>query len=118
LCKKAIKWDFNEECKIVYNTLKARLVAYPIMRQPDFTKQFILYSDASGLAMGAILAQIGDDNKEFVIAYASKLFKKAETFRYKNLQTIHIRHQIQSFNRSFSSEMTHDRRGTKWSFSK
>ena len=53
------------------------LVTAPILAHPDFTKPFILDTDASNHAIGAVLSQkIGD--KERVIAYASRTLSKSE----------------------------------------
>jgi hypothetical protein len=54
------------------------LVSAPILRMPDFKKTFIIYSDASNLALGAILGQIDDEGREYVIMYISRLLKLAE----------------------------------------
>ena len=50
----------------------------PILKYSDFEKLFILYTDASGTGLGAVLAQKDSKNKERVIAYASKSLNKAE----------------------------------------
>lgn len=49
-----------------------------MLRQPDFKRPFILNTDASGYALGAVLAQKDDDNLEYVCAYASRTLKGAE----------------------------------------
>ena len=53
------------------------LITAPILTCPDFTKPFILDTDASNHAIGAVLSQkVGD--KERVIAYASRTLSKSE----------------------------------------
>ena len=47
------------------------------MAHPDFTKNFILYTDASYLGYGYILGQI-QDGKEVVIEYAGRALKGGE----------------------------------------
>ena len=53
-------------------------MTYPVLRQPDVTRPFTVYTDASGYALGAILAQHDDNNQEYVCHYASRLLKNAE----------------------------------------
>lgn len=48
------------------------------MAYPDFQKQFIVSCDASGMAIGYVLSQIGDDNKEHVIAYGVRALSNTE----------------------------------------
>jgi hypothetical protein len=48
--------------------LKTYLTSAPILAHPDFTKPFILDTDASGTAIGAVLSQMQDDNEK-VTAY-------------------------------------------------
>jgi len=44
----------------------------PILRHPDFTKPFILYTDASKKDVGAILAQHDTEAKaDYIVEYFS-----------------------------------------------
>ena len=52
-------WD--DEGKKSFNDLRARLSSSPILSYPDFTKPFILDTDASDKGIGAVLSQIGTD---------------------------------------------------------
>ena len=69
-------WDQN--CKDAFKKLIEILTNEPILRQPDFDKQFIIHTDSSGIAVGAILSQKDDNNREYAIAYASKKFQDYE----------------------------------------
>ena len=60
------------------NLLKSKLVTAPILGYPDVEGgTFILDTDASNEAIGAVLSQI-QDGKEIVIAYASRTLTSPE----------------------------------------
>jgi hypothetical protein len=48
------------------------------LRRHDFCKVFILHTNWSALGIGAILNQLDEEGKEYVIAYASRNNNKAE----------------------------------------
>ena len=50
----------------------------PILAYADYQKNFQVYTDASELGLGAVLAQKQDMGKEAVIAYASHTLSKSE----------------------------------------
>src|SRR2546430_15478915 len=58
-------WKENQE--EAFKKLKEALITAPVLIYPNFEKEFILYTDASKIALGAILHQKGEDNKEHVI---------------------------------------------------
>ena len=63
----------SQNCEKAFDLLKERLVSYPILRQPDPEKQFLLFRDASGFALGAILSQVDENNYEYVCACIKKI---------------------------------------------
>lgn len=66
------KLDWTEECQTAFEEMKEALTQPPILAFPDINKVFILDTDASFEAIGAVLSQKGDDGKERVIAYGSR----------------------------------------------
>jgi hypothetical protein len=72
LLKKDTPFVWSLECEEAFQNLKKRLIEYPILRLPDFSKKFFLYLDASDKAIGAILCQRDEDENEYVIMYASR----------------------------------------------
>ena len=68
---------WNQECQIAFETLKSKLVEAPILAHPDFTKPFILDTDASLESIGGVLSQ-EIDGRERGIAYGSRVLSKAE----------------------------------------
>ena len=78
MISKSNKWAWSAESQQAFELLKEALISYPILRLPDFERPFILHTDASHIALGAILAQIDADGREYVTQYASKLLKNEE----------------------------------------
>ena len=72
------KWEWGEEQTKAFEDLKKALISYPILRMPDFNKPFIIYTDASGYAIGAVLSQKTDSGEESAVCYASRTLKGAE----------------------------------------
>ena len=75
----------NHPCKLKagalwsFRRLQRALVSYPVLRLPDYSRPFILETDASKFGLGAVLLQSGeDDNKPHPIAYASRTLKTSE----------------------------------------
>ncbi|GBN19631.1 Retrovirus-related Pol polyprotein from transposon 17.6 [Araneus ventricosus] len=82
LTKKKTVWTWTESEQNAFTTLKNCLVSPLILSQADFTKHFVLLTDASNYALGAVLLQ-GSDMEEHPIEYASRLLNSAE----KNFST-------------------------------
>ncbi|WVZ80599.1 hypothetical protein U9M48_028059 [Paspalum notatum var. saurae] len=61
------------KCEEAFGTLKKLLTSAPVLAQPDITKPFDVYCDASGSGLGCVLMQEGR-----VIAYASCQLRKHE----------------------------------------
>ena len=72
LLKKNTPYNWTRDQNNAFEKLKGCLMTPPILAYPDFERPFILYTDASTFALGAILSQLGEDKKEHVIAYASR----------------------------------------------
>ena len=78
LVKKEIPFNWSVDCDAAFLKLKSMLIRFPILRQPDHSKPFYIYTDASGYALGDILSQFDDESNEYVYQYASRLLKGAE----------------------------------------
>ncbi len=71
LLKKDVAWTWSDEAQKAFNTLKEKLSKFPFLRKPNFNKVFILHTNWSAFGIGAILGQLDEEGKEYVIAYAS-----------------------------------------------
>jgi hypothetical protein len=68
---------WNATTNEAFNTLKQLLTSQPQFQYPDFSKPFILTTDASNEALGAVLSQ-GDIGRDLPVGYASRTISKAE----------------------------------------
>ncbi|GBN80631.1 Retrovirus-related Pol polyprotein from transposon 297 [Araneus ventricosus] len=74
--KGEVTW--SAECTVAFEKLKTLLTSEPVLYAPDFTKKFVLQTDASEFGMGAVLSQIYDEKNEHPVLYLSKKFSEAE----------------------------------------
>jgi hypothetical protein len=51
LLKKDVAWTWSEKAHEAFNTLKEKLLEFPILRRLDFSKVFILHTDWSALGI-------------------------------------------------------------------
>ena len=72
------EFECTPEAQDAFESLKKKLTSTPILSFPCLKEPFILYTDASQFAMGAVLAQV-QDGKERAICYASKSLPKSQT---------------------------------------
>ncbi|WVZ75572.1 LOW QUALITY PROTEIN: hypothetical protein U9M48_023611 [Paspalum notatum var. saurae] len=73
LTKKNAKYLWSPKCEEAFQTLKRLLTSALVLAQPDVTKPFDVYCDASGNGLGCVFMQEGR-----VIAYASRQLRKHE----------------------------------------
>ena len=55
LSKEGFKW--NEAAEVPFTKLKEALTSPPVLGLPDFSQQFVIECDASGIRIGAVLTQ-------------------------------------------------------------
>ncbi|KZS00239.1 Uncharacterized protein APZ42_003548, partial [Daphnia magna] len=56
--RKSVEWKWGEEQRDAFDCIKNCLISRPILSYPNFTREVIIYTDASGYGIGAVLAQI------------------------------------------------------------
>ena len=69
---------WTTECQLAFDQIKQVFITAPILRIADLSRMFLLYTDSSEFAFGGILAQMDDIPMEYVVEYASKLFKGSQ----------------------------------------
>lgn len=105
LFRKNRPWKWNAQCQQAFTTLIDRIRSAPILASPDFTKPFILTTDASTIGLGAVLSQIGQDQKEHPIAFISRRISDAES-RYgaTKLELLAVKWAVEHFHHYLSGQ--------------
>lgn len=78
LTKKDTPWTWKEEQQKAFDKLKEKLCTAPVLVHPDSSKPFMVETDASNYAYGAILSQEQANGKWHPVAYLSKSMTPAE----------------------------------------
>ncbi|KAA3678006.1 uncharacterized protein DEA37_0008956 [Paragonimus westermani] len=97
LTEKGRVFEWSEDCQQSFDRLKDALCTAPILALPDTradAKMFILDTDASDVAIGAVLSQLDNNDKEHVIAYGNRNLNRSErnycTTRKEMLALVHF----------------------------
>uniref|UniRef100_A0A0W0GCX0 Putative reverse transcriptase-rnase h-integrase n=1 Tax=Moniliophthora roreri TaxID=221103 RepID=A0A0W0GCX0_MONRR len=78
LTKKGVPFVWSDACQDAFETLKQKFSQQPLLQIPDSTKPFIIESDASKWASGAVLRQKGTDGEWHPCGYISHAFDATE----------------------------------------
>ena len=62
--KTSKKTPWTDKTTQSFLTLKRLLTTAPVLSRPDFSKPFILVTDASKLGLGCVLTQLDADGRE------------------------------------------------------
>ncbi|GFV78002.1 retrovirus-related Pol polyprotein from transposon 17.6 [Trichonephila clavipes] len=73
LKKKGAKFNWSTEAQDSFDKIKRALTEAPVLKLPNFTEQFNLFTNASGVGIGAVLNQ-----NHRPIAFTSRTLNKAE----------------------------------------
>ena len=73
LLQKNVKFEWSEKCQANFEKLKAFLTDALVLTQLTYSKEYVIFSDASLNGLGCVLMQEGK-----VVAYASRQLKPHE----------------------------------------
>ena len=96
LTKKDAPFLWNPRAQEAFETLKRLLTSAPILAYPRFHEPYLLYTDASGIAVGFVLSQ-EQDGKEKVIEYGGRALHKHElNYTVTELEFLAVIYAIQA----------------------
>ena len=81
LTSKNVRFEWTDECEEAFRVLRNELCRAPILALPDFSEaggRFVLDTDASDRAIGAVLSQRQKSGPDRVVAYGSRCLSSAE----------------------------------------
>ena len=68
-----MRFEWSEKFQASFEKLKAFLTEAPVLTQPTYGKEYVIFSDASSNGLGCVLMQEGK-----VVAYDSRQLKSHE----------------------------------------
>jgi hypothetical protein len=78
LLKKDCHFGWSEEFQQSFDTLKQKMVIAPILVFPDWSKEFHVHVDSYSIALGAVLAQLGEGDIDHPLTFASRKLSTTE----------------------------------------
>jgi hypothetical protein len=78
LLQKDHKFVWDKTCDTAFQKLKHSFKDAPVLRFPDFAKPFVVETDASDFALGAVLSQDDSTGLRYPIAFHSRKLDSAE----------------------------------------
>ena len=78
LMKKQEKFIWTDHEQKAFDTLRSLLMNTPILAFPNFARPFMLQTDASDYAIGAVLSQEDSEHREHPVAFISRTLNTTE----------------------------------------
>ena len=78
LTRDDVPFEWTDQCQKAFDTFKDHLTRGPVLAVANPNKPYVLHTDASDFALGALLMQEDDNGDLHPIAYASKTLNSAQ----------------------------------------
>ena len=93
LTRKFARFKWSDECQTAFEKIKQQLTVIPMLAYPDPNEDYILYTDASDMAIGSVLVQ-KTNGKEWIpgipnekpIYFVSHKLSKAQVKSYSTIE--------------------------------
>ena len=97
LTKKGAPWHWCDSQRIAFETLKEKFTSYPVLRNPDPHKHYILDTDTSLYAVGATLSQDFHDGWHPIAYFSKSLLPAERNYDIYDWELLAIIHAIKAF---------------------
>ena len=78
LTRKNVDFFWSDDCQAAFDRLKQLLIDSPLLVFPNFSRRFVMETDASRIGLEAVLAQGVEDGTLHPVAYASRTLQPHE----------------------------------------
>ena len=82
IIEKRSNWPWNDDLERVFNEIKLLFSSSVVLNYPEIKKPFYLQTDASDVALGAVLFQLDEDGNPCPIIYANRTLNGADLAYY------------------------------------
>lgn len=98
LLKKGRKqFIWTEEAEVAFRKLKEALISAPILANPDFDVPFIIETDSSDIAIGAVLVQIQRGERRTIAYFSKKLSSTQRRYSATERECLAVLLSIENF---------------------
>ena len=105
--------EWTTAAELAFQRLKSMLTSAPLMRNPDFTRTFILQTDASGVGIGAVLSQ-GEENDHPIAYFSRKLLPRERAYSTVEKECLAIVLSVKHFQAYLMRRSFTDHRALQW----
>jgi hypothetical protein len=97
LLRKGNRWIWKEEQSKTFQKLKDLISQAPVLGYPNFSKPFVLYTDASDVGIGAVLLQEQGGNSKFIRHLSLTLNPDERNYSASERECLATVHALTSF---------------------
>lgn len=91
------KFHWTEEANVAFEKLKNALISAPILSNPDFRLPFIIETDSSDTAIGAVLVQVQEGERKTIAYFSKKLSSTQRRYSATERECLAVLLSIENF---------------------
>ena len=97
LTKKDTQWQWNHPQQNAFKLLKELFTSYPVLRNPDPAKRYVLDTDASQYAVGATISQEHSDGNHPIAFFSKSLLPAERNYDIYDWELLAIIYAVKAF---------------------
>jgi len=74
------QWNWSNKCEKAFTDLKKVCASEPVLKTPDWSKPFVMHTDASGYALGVVIAQEHEDGMHPIAFHSRSLLPTEKNY--------------------------------------